>query len=140
MNLIERRDVTQQTRDMYHGEAFSWDSSDDAPCVHLAHHHLAAAGHNVPRIPSFDTPLGARRALEANGWDSVGDMLDEFLEPIAVAQMKMGDLAIIPGDDGFDAIFLCLGPLKMFGWADETGLCEVAHILDLGKLTGAWSL
>ena len=137
MNLIERRDVTQRTRDMYHGEAFDW---SDNTCAHLAHYHLSEAGHNVPRIPSFDGPLDAHRVMEANGWDNVSDMLNEYLEPIPVARMKMGDLAIVPGDVGCDAIFVCLGPLKMFGWADETGQCEVAHILDLGKLTGAWSL
>ncbi len=136
MELERRRVATQRTLDKYRGTTFDW--AGDTTCVHLARSHMIEMGHEPPEIPEFTTPAGAVRALKERGWDSVEDMLDELLPRIAPAQMVLGDLAIIPGDAGLDAIFICAGPLKVFGWTTEQPQMALVDMFDMGQLTGAW--
>ena len=132
--LVRRKEATQRTLDRYRGVDFDWSS---VTCVHLAREHLIEMGHTVQEIPHFDTALGAARALQANGWDSVADMLDAHLERIAPASMLLGDLALIRGSAGLDAIFICAGPLKVFGWRDDAPDLVVLDV-SFGELEGAW--
>lgn len=132
--LVRRRDATQQTLDRFRGLDFDWSSMT---CVHLAHAHLSEMGHDLPKIPDFDSALGAARAMKERGWESVSDMLDEFLPRIAPASMLLGDLALIKGAGGLDAIFICAGPLKVFGWRDDAPDLVVLDV-SFGELEGAW--
>lgn len=138
MDLLRRRDATQKTLDQYRGAPFDW--SLGPTCVHLARSHLVNLGYDLPKIPEFSTPQGALRALKSNGWDSVGDMLDEFLTPIPAAMLRLGDVVTIPGDAGMDAMFIFAGPNKMFGWGDEQVELAVGDILGLDRLKGAWQV
>ena len=132
--LIIRRDATQRTLNRFRGIDFDWSG---VTCVHLAHAHLSEMGHEVPDIPQFDTALGAARAMRERGWDSVGDMLDSMLPRIAPASMLLGDLALIKGAGGLDAIFTCAGPLKVFGWREDAPDLVVLDV-SFGELEGAW--
>lgn len=132
--LIHRKNATECTLDRYRGVDFDWSG---VTCVHLAHSHLLEMGYTLPDIPQFDTALGAARALQANGWESVADMLDAHLERIAPASMLLGDLALIRGSGGLDAIFICAGPLKVFGWRDDAPDMVLLDVL-FGDLEGAW--
>lgn len=132
--LVRRRDVTKLTRDRFKGVDFQWSS---ASCLHMAHSHLSEMGHVLPDIPPFDTALGAARAMKERGWESVADMLDEFLPRIAPASMWLGDLALIKGAGGLDAIFICAGPLKVFGWRDDVPDLVLLD-MSFGELEGAW--
>jgi hypothetical protein len=135
-NLIKRRDATQQTLRHFNGVDFDWDG---VTCAHLAHYHLSQMGREVPDIPDFDTALSAARALKQMGWDSVEEMLDSMLERIAPAYMIVGDLALIKGAGGLDAIFICAGPLKVFGWREDAP--DLVRLdVDLGQLQGAWRI
>lgn len=133
-NLIQRRDATQRTLDRFRGKDFDWSSMT---CVHLAHAHLIEMGHIVPDIPEIDGALSAARALKERGWDSVSDMLDDLLQPVAPASMWVGDLALIKGAGGLDAIFICAGPLKVFGWREDAPDLVVLDV-SFGDLEGAW--
>ena len=132
--LVVRRNSTKRTLDRFRGLDFDWSSMT---CVHLAHAHLSEMGHSVPDIPAFDSALAAARAMQARGWDSVSDMLDEFLPRIAPASMLLGDLALIKGAGGLDAIFICAGPLKVFGWRDDAPDLVLLDV-SFGDLQGAW--
>ena len=134
MTLIQRRDATTRTLNRFRGVNFDWSG---VTCAHLAHAHLSEMGHDVPNIPQFDTALGAARALQSLGWDSVSDMLDSLLPRIAPASMLLGDLALIKGAGGLDAIFICAGPLKVFGWRDDTPELVLLDV-SLDELQGAW--
>ena len=105
--------------------------------MRLAHQHLKNMGRNPPTLPRVRSALGARRALKERGWESVEAMLDSMLERIAPAEMMLGDVAIVPGDGGLYAIFVCAGPLKVFGWREDA---PALVLLDIGldELTGAW--
>lgn len=134
--LIRRRDATQRTLNRFRGVNFDWSG---VTCAHLAHAHLSEMGHDVPNIPQFDTALGAARALQSLGWDSVSDMLDSLLPRIAPASMLLGDLALIKGAGGLDAIFICAGPLKVFGWRDDAPDLVLLDV-SFGDLEGAWQV
>lgn len=96
-------------------------------------------GHKPQRIPAFKSAIGAKRAMKANGFETVGDIFDSLgLMRIAPAAMLVGDLATLPGDDGFEAVVVCVGG-KLMGWhgaADELTVIgeAVAHV------TAAWRL
>lgn len=135
MELERRRLATQATLDRYRGKVFDW--STGITCVHLARYHLKNMGHKPPTMPRFRSALGAKKVLKERGWASVSDMLDTMLVRIAPAQMLLGDLAIVPGQEGLDAILISAGPLKLMGWHPETGEF-VLYDNGLSEVTGAW--
>lgn len=113
MNLAQRAAVTQATWNKYRGRAFDWKGST---CVHVLRSHLRAMGHKPPKMPSFQSPIGAKRALKAMGADDLADLMRGLgLLEIGAAEMIVGDVAILPGDEGFDAIVICAGG-KFMGW------------------------
>ena len=134
-DLIRRQRATERTLARYRPKVFDWRTG--IHCVRLAHHHLRNMGHKPPALPRVRSPLGAKKALKANGWASVTEMLDELLPRIAPAAMLLGDLAVVPGQDGFDCILICADPHKMMGWHPDTGEF-VLYDGGIGELTGAW--
>lgn len=131
MNLAQRAAVTQATWNKYRGRAFDWKG---ATCVHVLRSHLRAMGHKPPKMPSFQSPIGAKRALKAMGADDLADLMRGLgLLEIGAAEMIVGDVAILPGDEGFDAIVICAGG-KFMGWhgaaAEFQGIDDVRpHII-----------
>lgn len=121
----------------YRGRAFDW--ADKATCLHLARTQLRYMGHKPPAIPAFRSAIGAKRAMEAAGYQTMADIFDGLgLERITPAAMMVGDLAVLPGDGGFDAIVICAGN-KMIGWHEGSDTLTaigdtVQHII------GAWRL
>ena len=135
MELERRRVATEKTLERYRGKVFDW--SKGITCVHLARFHLRNMGHKPETLPRFRSALGAKKALKERGWSSVADMLDSMMPRIAPAQMVLGDLAIVPGDAGMDSIFICAGPLKVFGWREDRPELVVLDV-GLDEFTGAW--
>lgn len=135
MELERRRLATQATLDAFRGVQFDWSA---ASCGHLLHTHLINMGHTPPPLPEYHTPAGVLRALKGGGWSSVADYLDSMLERRrAPSFMITGDIALAPGD-GIDAILICAGPLKLFGWLE--GAEELVVIqTDLDALIGCWA-
>lgn len=133
--LEKRRVATEKTLARFRGKAFDW--SQGVTCVHLARAHMRNMGHRPPGLPRFRSAFGAKRALAERKYGSVAGMLDSLLPRIAPARMLLGDICLVPGEDGLDAIFICASPRKVFGWReDATGLV----VLDVRpeELTGAW--
>lgn len=135
MELERRRVATEKTLARYRGKVFDWRTG--ITCVHLARAHLRNMGHKPPTLPRFRSPLGAKKALKERGWVSVEAMLDSMLPRIVPAQMLLGDLAIVPGQDGMDSILVSAGPLKLMGWHPETG-DFVLYDDGISAVTGAW--
>ena len=77
--------------------------------------------------------------MAANGYETVADIFDGLgLMRIPPAAMLVGDLAILPGEDGFDAVVVCVGG-KLMGWhgaADKLVMIGEA----VGSITAAWRL
>ena len=122
--LIRRQKALQSTMDRYRVRSFDWKTG--ATCVHMLRHHLKAMGHKVPAVPKVDGPIAAKRELRARGWASIEAMLDDLLEPIAVAAMLPGDVSIVPGDDGLEAVYISLGSTAI-GYADGVSVVAFAE-------------
>lgn len=135
--LVERQAATQATLHQFRGKVFNWKAG--VTCVHLARFHLQQLGHRPPALPGLGSLLAAKRALAKRGWDSCAAMLDAqaTLERIPPAMMLMGDLAVLPSDDGLDAIVVCAGPMKVFGWREDAEALVVLDV-DFSEMTGAW--
>jgi hypothetical protein len=136
-DLIRRQRATEATLAKYRAKPFEWKTG--VTCVHMARFHLRQMGHRPPSLPRIVSLLGACRALERNGWASVADMLDAqlSLERITPAFMRVGDLAVLPGE-GMDGIVICAGTHKLLGWHQDwaCGMIEMEAPLD--NLIGAW--
>ncbi len=133
--MEKRRRATEATLARYRGKVFDW--SKGITCVHLARTHMRNMGHRPPGLPRFRSALGAKKAMQERGWSSVTEMLDALLPRIAPAQMALGDLAVVPGDAGMDAIFICAGPRKVFGWREDAPALVVLDV-SLDEMTGSW--
>ncbi|HMO74096.1 MAG TPA: hypothetical protein PKD48_02000 [Sphingopyxis sp.] len=116
MNLAHRAAATQATWDKYRGRTFDWKG---ATCIHVLRFHLRSMGHKPPRLPAFQSPIGARRALANRGWGGLSDLSRGIgLMEIGTAEMIVGDVAILPGNEGFDALTICAGN-KFMGFQEE---------------------
>lgn len=136
MTLLARVDATNKTMAKYRERAFDWNG---ASCIHLARTQLRNMGHKPPRIPAFRSAIGAKRAMTTNGYETVADIFDGLgLPRIAPAAMLVGDLAMLPGEDGFDAVVICVGG-KLMGWH---GAAEKLAIIGeaVGQVSAAWRL
>lgn len=133
--LERRRIATEKTLARYRGKVFDWQTG--ITCVHLARTQMRNMGHRPPGIPRFRSLLGARKALAERGWNGVSAMLDDLLPRIAPAQMLLGDLAAVPGVSGLEAIFICAGPRKVFGWREDVPELVVLDV-PLGDLSASW--
>ena len=104
--------------------------------------HLRNMGHNPPTVPDFESLRGAVKALRELGWSSLTEMLDDMFERRpSPSFMRVGDVALAPAaDDGpLEAVFVCAGPLKVFGWHETTDDLVVIDV-DLDQLIGAWAV
>lgn len=98
-------------------------------------------GHRPVRIPAFRSMTGAVRAMRAAGFADVAAICaGQGLLQIAPAAMLVGDVAIVPGDDGLDAVVVCAGG-KVLGWhgaAEADGIVPIAEAM--AAITSAWRL
>lgn len=133
-DLKARTTATQATVDKFRNRAFDWHGTT---CIHLLRFHLRQMGYRPPPIPRFQSPIGAKRALTAAGFDSVAALIDGLgLPRIAPAMMLVGDVAVVPGEGGWDAVWLCAGG-KMIGWREDAdGLVNIAEAI--GQIDTAW--
>jgi len=138
-DLIRRQNATAATLAKFRGKPFDWKRG--LTCVHLARFHLRAMGHKLTKVPPIRSALGARRALDGNGWSSVTAMLEaQGLERIAPAQLLLGDLIVIEQEEelGLGAILVAASPFKFAGWdarADKLCLLDIA---DRGEISAAF--
>lgn len=132
-----RRAATEATLAKFRGTVFDW--GDGRHCMKLAHYHLRQMGKRPPALPRIRSALAARKELKARGVGSVTELLDGLLVRVPPAQMRLGDLAVLPGDDGLDAVFLCAGPRRLFGWREDQPVAVMLEIR-LDEVKAAWSV
>jgi hypothetical protein len=130
-----RRAATAATLAKFKGTAFDW--AEGRHCMKLAHFHMRQMGKRPPALPRIRSLLAAKKELKARGVGSVIELLDGMLERITPAQMQLGDLAALPGDDGLDAVFVCAGPRRLFGWREDQPVAVMLAI-DLRDVKAAW--
>lgn len=114
LDLAARVAATEKVVQRYRNRAFAW--HDRATCLHLVRGQLLALGHRPPRIPDIRSAQGAALAMKRLGFQSVKDVLDSLLPPIAPLAMMVGDIGLLPGEPPFEAAVICLGGSKVAGW------------------------
>lgn len=132
---VRRQEATQATLDRFKGKTFSW--REGRHCVRLAHAHLRQMGRRPPTLPRIRSLLAAKRALAERGWSGTGDMLDALLPQIPPAMMQLGDIATVEGEAGMDAVFICAGPRRLFGWREDEPGAVVLEV-EFSEIAGAW--
>ncbi|GAA4220286.1 hypothetical protein GCM10022253_24090 [Sphingomonas endophytica] len=118
---------------------FSW--TGRRTCLHLARAQMVAFGHKPPKMPDLRSMLAAKRALTATGHAGIMELLDSLLPRIAPAGMLIGDLALMQGDDAFDAVVIAAGG-KVLGYhADDLarGLVPIAPVVSQ-PFKAAWRI
>lgn len=115
MNDYYRRCVaTQSTRDAFDNRLFCYGKAD---CLMMVHAHLLRFGYAVPPMPAYRGASGARKALAAQGVDSLTALVDRYLQPIAPAFMLPGDV-LAAGGAPFEGLTIHSGQL-LFGWCED---------------------
>jgi len=141
MNLAERAAATDSVLARYRGKPFSWSGAN---CIRLARAQGVTMGHNLPPVPLFRTPLGAKRALRAQGVDSVEALLDRYFVRLpAPAFAWVGDLCVLPeepGAGGLAAVCIADGQGNLLGWheANPDGMSTIKFAA--GDVRAAWRL
>ncbi|KKW92246.1 DUF6950 family protein [Sphingobium chungbukense] len=133
-DLLRRAEATRLTINKYRARPFDWKSR--STCIHMARTHLRNMGHRPPPIPDFRSVIGARRALQNTGFDNLTALLDSLLPRIAPAEMLVGDIAILPGDEGMEGIVISAGG-KLIGY-NEDAPDGVKPLMALVPLPAAW--
>jgi len=132
--LIRRADATRLTINKYRARPFDWKTR--STCIHMVRSHLRNMGHRPPAVPDFRSVIGARRALEKTGHKDLTALLDSLLPRIAPAEMLVGDIAVLPGDEGMECIVISAGG-KLLGYHLDAP-DGVKPLLATIPLTAAW--
>lgn len=140
MDMAARAAATQAVIERFRVRPFDW--SKQATCIHLVRAQLAAMGAKVPPVRRFRSALGARKALQAMGFATLGELMDAYATRIPPARMIVGDIAMLAGeprDGGFEALALAVGGSKVVGWhgLDASRL----HPIEVtgGEIAAAWT-
>ncbi|MFH8652329.1 DUF6950 family protein [Sphingomonas paucimobilis] len=139
LDLVQRATATEAVIARFRGRPFDW--TKRRTCIHLARAQARALGHRPSPVPDFRSPTSARRALRSTGHETLEALFDSLFPRIPPAAMWIGDLALMAGGDGFDAVVVCGGG-KMIGYHQDhlaNGLVNIepetaAHFV------GAWRL
>lgn len=97
MTLNDRAAATERTKLAFIARPFDW--TRQATCVHLVRRQLLEMGHQVPPVPTFRTPIGAKRALTKRGWSTVAEMVDAQLPRIHASEAIVGDILELASSD-----------------------------------------
>lgn len=139
MTLAERAQATETVVTRFRDKPFDWRTS--GTCIHLFRAQAVAMGHQLPPVRRFRSALGAKRALADLGHANVVALIDALLPGarIAPAEMLVGDVGVLPGEQGFDAVVICAGA-KVLGWhgADLSRLVPIE--VCRGEFLAAWRL
>lgn len=137
-SLALRAAATNRTVAHFQNRPFDWDG---ASCIHLARLQAENMGHTVPPLPAFRSRQGALRGLLKTGHPTLESLLDSLFERIAPAQMLVGDIGMLPGEDRrLRALVVFDGHLSTAGWheADPSRLVWIKNMQS--DLVAAWRL
>lgn len=134
--LEQRVAATQATLDDWKDRPFDWKANSH--CVRMVTEHLRRMGYKPPlsKGGSFDTPLGAKRALARAKVKTLGEAVDLLrIERIPPAMAIVGDIIELPGEAPFGALTVALGNGRVLGWHEDAAGCAVLQPL---AFVSAW--
>lgn len=113
-----------------------------ADCIKMARFLLVQLGHRRIPSPTYKGEKGAVQMLKAQGVKDVEGLVDKFLPRIAPAEMRLGDLGMVPAEPGAPAwragtIVICLGR-KFLGWHPDHPMLAVVEPTVDNPYIAAW--
>lgn len=128
-DMLRRQAALEATLSKYRGKSLDYRTAD---CIRMGRFHLLRMGHKPPPLPRYQSAVGAIRALKAVG--GISAVLDKMLPRIAPARMLIGDIAVLEGEDGMDALVICVGH-KVAGWHQDAD--EMVNLIPQ-EIKAAW--
>ncbi len=95
----------------HRGHAFQWGSHDCALLAADAVLAMTGVDLAAPFRGRYATLIGARRAMHAAGYDDQVAIAAAQFREIHPAYAQVGDLAVVPNDDGWEALGVVTGPV-----------------------------
>lgn len=124
MTLIARQAALTATAAKFKGPTFCWRKYD---CLRLFGYHVRQMGHSVSLAPAgtYTNALGAARALQRSGFDSLPAAIDArgFMR-IPPAMALIGDIMALPGEGGLHALQVVAGNGRTFGYHADSDTAE----------------
>lgn len=134
MDLVQRMTATQKTVDLYKRKSLVWGKFD---CAQMMNAHRVHLGLKRIRIPSYGSPLSARKAIAEMGFDSLAQGMDHHFSRVEPSRVLMGDFVEMPGGQGFSGLTVSVGNGRVIGFHEDI---EFADILQPLMISGAWSV
>lgn len=141
MKLDERAAATESVLERFRDKPFDWAGAN---CIRLARAQAKAMGHDVPPVPVFRSPLGAKRALAKQGAASVSELLDARFQRLPAPSFAwLGDLVTLPGDPAheLEAVGIADGQGNVWAWSAQNDFaCLVPILFVQADMNAAWRL
>lgn len=117
-HLITRATATEATLAYFRDAPMALGTFD---CAQMVAFHVRLLGHD-PRIAaagSYESVLGAKKALARCGWSSLADALDAHgFARIAPAAALIGDVIELEAENKLGALTIAVGNGRVFGYYD----------------------
>jgi hypothetical protein len=133
--MVRRRDGAQATLDRFKDVPLRLGRND---CVRMAAYHLRKLGHKVKLPPSgsYNSAKAGKRLLSDLGHASLAEAVDAHgLERIAPAAAVVGDIVMLPGEEGLGALTVCMGNGRVVGYHQDA---RGAVVMQPTEFEAAW--
>lgn len=135
--LMRRRDAAQATLDRFKDLPLRLGRND---CVRMAAFHLRKLGRKVklPPAGSYASARTGKRLLAEMGHADLAAAIDAHgLTRIAPAAVVVGDIVMLPGEEGLGALCIGLGNGRVVGYHQDA---RGAAVLQPVEIEAAWSV
>jgi hypothetical protein len=137
MHALERRaDAAQATLAHFRDQPFVLGRHD---CARLVNFHLRAIGRPLKhgKAGSYETVLGARRALRRLGFADLPSLMDAHFDRIAPAAALVADVVALPAEHPLGSLTVALGNGRVLGWHEDV---PGAAVLQPEAFVAAWRI
>lgn len=107
-------------------------------CAQMVAHHVRLFGiePNIAAAGSYESVLGAKKALARCGWSSLADALDAHgFARIAPASALIGDIIELEADNKLGALVIAIGNGRVFGYYEG-----FAAVMQARSYVAAWRI
>lgn len=133
--MVRRRDAAQATLDRFKDVPLRLGRND---CVRMVAFHLRKLGRKVklPASGAYASARSGKRLLAEMGHADLAAAVDAHgLERIPPAATVVGDILMLPGEEGLGALCIALGNGRVVGWHQDA---RGAVVLQPVEFEAAW--
>jgi len=133
--MVRRRDAAQATLNRFKDVPLRLGRND---CVRMAAYHLRKLGHRVklPASGSYASAKAGKKLLAAMGHADLAAAVDAHgLERIPPAAAVVGDIVMLPGEEGLGALCVAMGNGRVVGYHQDA---RGAVVMQPTEFEAAW--